>query len=362
MQETGYLVQNNRSIVRMSWFLSFVFFCNVGAELLLCQPRLEAPIHALLSQGIDLTLRQQYPQADSVFRIMARRFPGNPAGYLYQAAVLQTRSIDFEIPIDQTPFDSLLEIGIEASNKLIEQGESQWGSYFLGTAYGYDAYARAERGDWFGGVRKGLSAATEFERVIEKDSTFFDAYVGAGTYYYWKSRKTEFLHWLPFIVDNRPLGVRMLQECARKGEYNRFASVSALISTYLDMEDYVRAEEWSRWALEQYPDNRIFLWGLSTSLHKLQRFRDAASVYETLLNNTVAAGMGNPYNEIVCRLSLVGCRLAANDTSGVRDEIRTILSFERAQFPQKFGNRAKQKFSAAREIGKRFGIVAPADR
>ncbi|MGB2869281.1 MAG: hypothetical protein WBD36_12575 [Bacteroidota bacterium] len=356
------MAQNNGSTIQRRGILWFLFVCSIGVEALHGQPKLETPIHALVSQGIDLTLRQQYSQADSIFRLLAEKYPDNPAGYLYQAAVIQAQSIDFETPIDQAPFDSLLELGIEASKKMIEQGNHQWGSYFLGTAYGYDAYARAERGDWFGGVRKGLSAATEFENVIEQDSTFYDAYVGAGTYYYWKSRKTEFLHWLPFVVDSRPLGVRMLEQCARGGEYNRFAAMSALVSIFLDMADYKNAEEWSRLALEQYSSNRIFLWGLSTALHKMQRFREAASVYETLLAQIVAERPDNPYNEIVCRLNLVGCRLSVNDPTGVRDEILTILSFEHSRFPEKFKSRAKEKFSIARRIGMTYGITGPANR
>ena len=319
-------------------------------------------MHALVLQGVDLILLQEYSRADSVFKLIAERYPDHPAGYLYQAAVIQARSIDFETPMEQAPFDSLLDVGVEASKKLSEQGNPQWGSYFLGTAYGYDAYARAERGDWFGGVRKGLSAATEFEDVIEKDSAFFDAYVGAGTYYYWKSRKTEFLHWLPFIVDNRPLGVYLLQQSARKGEYNKFAAMSALISIFLDMQDFNRAEEWSRHALEGYPNNRIFLWGLATALHRLGRLPEAVIAYEQLLDNIVSAHSANPYNEIVCRLNLVECKLAVGDSSNVRDQLRSVLSFERAWFPEKFEHRAKQKFSAARELGNKFGVPAPSDR
>ena len=89
-----------------------------------------------------------------------------------------------------------------------------------------------------------------------------------GTYYYWSSRKTAFLRWLPFIKDDRELGIKMLIVGAERSEYNRFAAMSALVSIYLDAENYKQVEEWSRRGLKSYPENRIFLWGLATALDR----------------------------------------------------------------------------------------------
>ena len=177
------------------------------------------------------------------------------------------------LPIEQETFDSLLLKGKHTAENI----SSPWSEYFLGTADGYDAYERVERGDWFGGVRKGMSSASTYEKIIEKDSSFYDAYVGLGTYYYWRSRKTEFLQWLPFVKDDRALGISMLITGAERSEYNRFAAMSAFISIYLDAENYKQAEKWSKRGLISYPENRIFLWGLATSLDRQNRSAEAVS-------------------------------------------------------------------------------------
>jgi tetratricopeptide (TPR) repeat protein len=262
---------------------------------------------------------------------------------MYQAAVMQAYTIDFDVPIELARFDSLLDIGRKFSEKL----NSPWREYFLGTADGYEAFERVERGDWFGGVRKGVSSASKFEKVVEKDSSFYDAYVGIGTYYYWRSRKTEFLHWLPFVSDDRLLGIRTLITGAERSEYNRFAAISTLISIYLDAEDYKQVEEWSKRGLKSYPENRVFLWGLATALDRQKKPVEAIKAYSNLLENILNVNSPHPYSEIVCRLNLVKTKLTVNDTAAVAYHLKKLISYENLSFPDKLQSRVKAKFVEA---------------
>ena len=310
------------------------------------QWKLDSSLHSLVVNGIDFILKQEYERADSVFHIITNCFPDHPAGYLYRAAVMQAYNIDFDMPIDQVKFDSLLLAGKNTAGKI----SAPWNSYFLATADGYDAYERVERGDWFGGVRKGMSSASKFEEIIEKDSSFYDAYVGVGTYYYWRSRKMEFLRWLPFIKDDRELGIKMLIIGAEHSEYNRFAAISALISIYLDAENYEQAEKWSRCGLKVYPENRVFLWGIATSLDRQKRYAEAVSSYSNLLEKILNSNAPHPYNEIVCRLNLVKSKVALNDTTTALYHLNKILSYESCSFPTNIHSRAKAKFEGARAL------------
>jgi tetratricopeptide (TPR) repeat protein len=318
----------------------------LGASFSQAQWKLDPSVHALVVSGIDFILRQEYDKADSVFNVVTDRYPDHPAGHLYRAAVLQAYTIDFDVPIEKEKFDTLLMKGIDAAEKI----SFPWSMYFLGTADGYDAYERVERGDWFGGVRKGMSSASKFEEIIQKDSSFYDAYIGIGTYYYWRSRKTAFIRWLPFIKDDRELGIKMLVTGAERSEYNRFAAVSALISIYLDAENYIQAEEWSKRGLNSYPGNRVFLWGLATALDRQNRAAEAAAAYSALLENIIITHPPHPYNEIVCRLNLVKAKTSLNDTTNAADHLKKILSYEARTFPANMQTRAKAKFDEAQAL------------
>ena len=326
--------------------IKIIVIIILGAVISNAQWKLEAPIHFSVLSGIDFIMKHEYARADSVFRVVAKHYPDHPVGYLYRAAVLQAYNIDFDVPIEQGKFDSLIRMGKGASEKI----SSPWSGYFLGTADGYDAYERVERGDWFGGVRKGMSSASQFEEIIDKDSSFYDAYVGLGTYYYWRSRKTEFLRWLPFVKDDRALGIKMLIAGAERSEYNRFAAISALISIYLDAEDYRQAEVWAQRGLNSYPENRIFLWGLATSLDRQNSPAEAVSVYSHLLENIVHGQAPHPYNEIICRLNLVKSKVAFNDTTDVFYHLKQLLTYEKCSYPSHLQSRAKAKFEEARAL------------
>jgi tetratricopeptide (TPR) repeat protein len=310
------------------------------------QWRLEQPLDSLVASGIDLILKQEYRKADSLFRDVAAEYPQHPAGYLFQAAVRQAYAIDFTVQVGRKEFDSLLVLGREKAANL----QWPWREYFLATADGYEAYERVERGDWFGGVRMGRSSAGEFENIVEKDSSFYDAYVGIGTYYYWRSRKTEFLHWLPFVRDDRALGISLVELAADRSAYNRFAAVSALVSILLDAERYAEVLQWSERGLASYPENRIYLWGKATALDRQKRAPEAVEAYQNLLANIVRSSAPHPYDEIVCRLNLAQCQLVLKDTSEAKRNLQAVVGKENAAFPVQLRDRAVDKFDRANEL------------
>jgi tetratricopeptide (TPR) repeat protein len=142
----------------------------------------------------------------------------------------------------------------------------------------------------------------------------------------------------------------MLIVGAEQSEYNRFASISALIAIYLDSEDYRQAEVWSRRGLHYYPKNRIFLWGLATAIDRQNHTEEAVSAYSALLEKIVDAHAPHPYNEIVCRLNLVKSKVALHDTTTVFDHLNKLLSYETCSFPANLQSRAKAKFEEARTL------------
>lgn len=319
---------------------------NVGGQ------RLLSPVlDSLLKVGIDLTLRQEYESAMEVFRNAARRHPDHPAGPLYQMAVLQAIAMDYEEVIEDGVFDSLLSAATLKSQAMIERDpDSPLGYYFLGTALGHDSYARVQRGDWFGTITKGLSAVSQLEEAVERDSLFHDAFLGMGTYFYWKTRKIEFLTWLPFIRDDRARGIRFLQHCAESGEYNRYGAMSALVSIYLDAGENDKADSISSRCLAEYPHNRILLWGKATALDRRGFVKEAINAYEALLAAITGDTRKNSYNELVCRLRLASLSLKDDRIEDAEKHLAGLMKLQKEEFPEHLKKRAVDKFRQAKEL------------
>jgi tetratricopeptide (TPR) repeat protein len=312
-------------------------------------------LNALITEGIDFTLRQEYDRADSVFRIVVDYYPNHPLGYLYRAAVMETKSMDYLDPLDFTTFDSLLAVAKSEAEKIVETSPSSpIGYYYRGSAIGYDAYARVDAGNWLSGIVKGLSAASDFKKSVELDSSFYDSYVGVGTYYYWKSRKAEILNWA--LGDRRAEGVRLLEIAVEKAEQNKYAALSALSAIYLDSGQFNLSIQCARRALDRYPENRIFLWGLAAAQEQSEDYTDAVQTYQHLLTNILNAKISNPYNEILCRINYVKARLALKQSQGLNSQIDAILAYEHYVFPENLATRAKNKFEQARNIRAQLAV------
>ena len=331
-----------------------VMLCLISTAMAETLPqRLMPPmLDSLISAGIDQTLKQQYDDASATFSLASKEFPDHPAGFLFQAAVLQTIAMDYELRVPESAFDSLLSLVKDRAGRMVESNpESPWGYFFLGSMLGYDSYEHSQRGDWLAAATKGLSSASNFEKAIELDSSFYDAYAGMGTYYYWKTRKIEFLTWLPFIGDRRKEGIRLLEECALRGHYNRFAALSALASIQLDREDYQAAAEIAMDALRVYPSNRIFLWMLATARESGEDPEGALSAYEVLLKAIITDPRPNPYNELVCRLNLAKIkRKLGRSNAIVSMDLDAVIAMKGLQFPEHLQKRAAEKIEEAREI------------
>lgn len=332
--------------------LSVALVLAVATALLPSQSRLpNARLHDLLVTGIDQTWRQEYATADSVFDIVIREFPAHPAGYVYKAGVAQAFALDHELPLKSGTTDSLLTLGKAKAEFLCTSKEdSQWGYYFLGTANGYDSYARVAGTDWIGGIVKGLSSVKSFEKAITIDSALTDARAGIGAFYYWRSRKTEHFNWLPFVGDKRNEGIALLTKNASEGIYNQYTALSMLVAIYTDAKRYELAVDCAQRALRRYPDNRVFLWALATVWEEMDSLREATLTFEALLQSIRRDPAKSSYNEMICRLKLAEVLAKLGDGDAATDQLHLVLKNHPESFPSHLQERAQRNIERARVL------------
>jgi tetratricopeptide (TPR) repeat protein len=324
----------------------------------------DAKLHTLVLQGIDLTWKERYASADSVFERVVREFPNHPSGFIYQAGVELAKAMDNEMEVNVQRFDSLIAAGKLRATSSVDSGtDRMWGYFFLGTADGSDSYARVYRGDWFGGTRKGFSSVSAFKDAVNVDSSLADAYAGIGAFYYWRSRKTESFNWLPFVGDDRAEAMPLLRKTIERGIYNKYTALNMLVAIYIDAEDYDKAIACSLEGLKRYPRNRAFLWGLATASQKAHAWFDAASAYQKLHSVITGSPENNHYNEIVCMLNLAKVDIELRNTSDVKSLLKRILTFHESDFPAHLQARAKEKLEQATTLAKSVeGSEPPASK
>lgn len=296
MPETGHLVRYKIFVL-----LFFLCFFNSG---LLAQVYPDSGVHSSLTNGIDLIIKQKYKSAEGEFARLCKANPSMPLWNLYYAAAKLAEAYDYGYDYESKEIEFHLNEALHKSEVLLEkESENIWYIYFYALSKGYLAYYNGLNSNWFSTAKYGLSSIDSFEKCISKDSSFFDAYVGIGVFKYWKSRKSEFLSWLPFVSNEKSKGINYLLKAQKHNSYNSYIAAYNLIWILIEEGKNEEAVKTALKALRQYPDTRLFKWGYARACEKTD-VNKAIEAYTEILNSLQNEGVKNKYKEVILKYTL----------------------------------------------------------
>ncbi|NIS37794.1 hypothetical protein GWN91_01090, partial [Candidatus Saccharibacteria bacterium] len=161
-----------------------------------------------IERGIEQTIVTDFSGAKETFRKLIEDYSDQPFGYFYLGATYQAEMLDAEQFNQLNKFSKLMEQCIRISERLRNKnGDDVWLLFYEGSAYLYRGFMDSKQKNFFEAYRNSLKGVHRLEDAIRMDSTFYDAYLGVGSFKYWKSSKAKALTWLPFISDERKLGI-----------------------------------------------------------------------------------------------------------------------------------------------------------
>lgn len=292
MQETEHLVRFSILLV--------IFILLIHTEVI-SQKYPDERVDYLLRSGINLIVKQDYKKAQVFFNSLDKEFPKLPLGKIYLAANKIAEAFDYAEDFDDTYIIENLEEAMEQSEELINaKQDSIWYHYFYALAEGYTSYYHGMNENWFSALSTGVNAISEFEKILATDENFYEAYIAIGTFEYWKSRKMEFMNWLPFNNDTRKIGIDRLVVAIDSSSYNSYLAVNSLIWIYIDQKKYEAAIEISREALSEFPDSRTFKWGMARAYEEINPAK-AIESYLEILNSYPSDIKYNYKNEITLK-------------------------------------------------------------
>lgn len=299
-------------------------------------------------KGIELTILTDFESAERIYQELIQEYPDEPIGYFYMAAVLQSEMLDREDFNHTDEFESFINKCVQKSKSLQKQrGDDPWLLFYEGNAYLYQSFFKSKLGNWWGAYRDAAKGVNRLEKALELDSTFYDVYLGIGSYKYWKSAKIKFLTWLPFVADQREDGIEMVKKAFELGEYSRLIGRDQLAWILLDAG---RLEEAKKYALENYqayPESRFFQWTLVEVLFRMKEWDEAYREYGILLNAEREIPDRNHYNEVECLLKMAEIDFEKGNFSSA-DSLVTELFNMRLEAAIK--ERARSKLKRALKI------------
>ncbi len=277
-------------------------FFLLAAGQLSAQPLITAHTDSVIRAGIELSIRQDYDAALALFGRLEAEQPASPVGPFFHAAVLQSRMMDYERYDAEPAFLALVRRTVERADAYVKKvGPDPWAYFFLGGGYGYLAFYQAKQSRLYEAFRYGQRSVAALKRAVALDSTLYDAYLGLGTYQYFRSKLSRHLAWLPFVNDDRREGLARIRLAMERGRYARFSAVNSYFWIALEEGEFEEAARLAQLGLSAFPESRVFLWCAAKLAARRERWEEAVHYFGRILSSLAAEGVLSPYNELVCR-------------------------------------------------------------
>lgn len=345
MLVTERLVLFNQKILLLFLFVIF-FQKNFG------QVYPDKSVHKILKSGINLIIDQKYNEAEKLFKQLDQTRKDIPLGKIYLAAVHIAKAYDYEEPYDDILITKNLEGAKKISERLFKNDEKNiWNNYFFALTEGYIAYYDALRENWLQAFSTGLNSVSGFEDCLEIDKNFHESLIAIGSYKFWKSKKTEFINWLPFVEDEKELGIKYLQNAIKYSGYNSHLAIHSLIWIYIEQKDFDKAVKVAEMALKEHPDSRIFKWGLARAYENIDPPKSVV-LYKEILKSYPTNLKSNKINEVTIK-HIIAQQLAKinkiAEASIICDEILSIKGYSKYEL-DKISSRLKRVKSLREEL------------
>ncbi len=279
----------------------FCLIWLVATGTLAAQPLLTPEKIAIIHSGEDALLNARWEKAYRIYDSLCTIDDTDPAGYLYRAVVLQTEMTDREEVFRKQEFIRLLAKAEHLAENYMEAGCSKRDSaicqLYIGHQHAYRAVWETRFGSSISAITYGFKAKGAYQRGLEIDSTFYDLYLGMGSYHYWKSVKSGFLRYTGIFKDDRERGIEEIHLAIDSSLISRDAAISSLIYILMNEKKYDSAIFISNEMYDRYPDGNFFLWPIAESYRETDNHPKAREYYR-LLYDRLKEKPGNYYNLI----------------------------------------------------------------
>lgn len=289
---------------------------------------LDSTYVAQLRRGIAFTMVEQFDSARSVFAAMVARDSLDHAGLLYLAGVDHAEMMDREDFAKKKQFEMLVDKAIDLADRAKSNpDETAWAYLTIGNGHAYAASLEAKAGSWWTAMRRGIKAKGAYLDALKSDPHLYDAYLGLGTYHYWKSAKTEFINWLPFVGDRKDDGVEELQFAVDSSLFSSDLALNSLIWIHLERKDPQSALACAKTLHSRYPDSRLVNWGMAFANYSAGKYAAALKHFGEIISSIETDSTQNYFNLIECRYHRGKIFQSVNDTSAARTEFEQLLSY-----------------------------------
>jgi tetratricopeptide (TPR) repeat protein len=319
------MFQRSRTLI-----LLFTLAIVSPGALAFAQPGIDSPqVDSIIMRGMELVYADRNSEGVEEFKKLINLFPDNPIGYFYVSASLQTVMDDYRNYADMDEFNKYMDLAIEKGERIKEEGNlTAYDWFYFGGAIGFRGIHKALTGNWMGAFVDGLKGKGYLEKALELDPEMYDVYYGLGSYHFWKSLKSRVFWWLPFVSDNRQMGIDMIMQAIEKGKYSRKDAKLALVRIWVENKEYDKAFAMIDELEKIYPNKPFLLWLQAQAQMENSMYDEALGTYQKLLAALTASPYYHPAGEVECRYLMARVLYEKKDYRESYAQLKTLLALE----------------------------------
>jgi tetratricopeptide (TPR) repeat protein len=235
-----------------------------------------------------------------------RSYPDHPAGYFFQAVVLDARMERHHSDAAENEFYRHCDLAITKGERMLEERpDDLWAKFFMAGANGAKGAYESRFERWITAFRHGWQGVSVFREILDEDPSIRDVCYGIGLYNYWRSAMTKMLWWMPGVEDKRDEAIAMMFDAMRNGQFVRQASAAELLPMLCNEGRYAKALRIADEMIEKYPRYLAFRWGRAEALLGLKRFAQAEQSCTHILSRLGTGPEGrDEFGLMLCNLYL----------------------------------------------------------
>jgi tetratricopeptide (TPR) repeat protein len=319
-------------------------------------------IDSLIKVLLDFTYRENYGAALAIADEIIQKYPQEPDGYFFKAAIYDYYMEDYHTDKYSDKFFSNMEIAEKKAkaklNSLKDPSERAWMNFYIAGAAGYRAMWAGWVGNYIVALKYAIEGLKPLKSALEEDSTLYDAYFPLGIYHYALSKAPSRIGFIPSFVlsrnreEDKERGIKYLKLAWQRGRYTSVISALTLAWVLSQEGRSKEAIPILKGYVEKYPESRYFKWVYGYLLIKEGRFQEAEEIYEKLLYLVLRDQPDSPYNAVYVSYSLGYVKYFLGK---FEDALRLFILAEEyyEKAPQKVKGELKEVISQVQKMKKR---------
>jgi len=245
-----------------------------------------------VNQGLAKAYNMELDAAEKIYNRIIDLYPEDPHGYYLIAQIYYWTFLGSKDKGEYQVFIKFADLAQSKIDRILDTDDKNVKVLHLaGNLASFRAMANAVNESSVDAFWSSKNAVNYFEKAIQINPKFYDAYLGLGLFDYAMSFVPEFLKWavkLTGLTSDKERGLRYIKTAFNRGNLETTEAAFHLSKIYTDyLADYDSAYYYIQTVIPKYPRNTLFLYQYAVSLIKGRELDRAIQPLNTVirLNN-----------------------------------------------------------------------------